>query len=83
MNVLKCIESLRGNMKTLKKLLIAYLAVLVIFDILIHLGFHGHYFVDNIPAFWTIFGIIGCFLLIKIAKGIAHAFLSKDEDFYG
>jgi len=39
--------------------------------------------VDNIPGFWTIFGGIGCFILIKVAKGIAHAFLSKDEDFYG
>ena len=79
----KYIEALRNNMKTLKNVLIVYLIVLVVFDILIHLGKHGHYFVDNIPAFWTIFGIIGCFLLIKVAKGIAHAFLSKDEDFYG
>jgi len=83
MNVLKYIEALRNNMKTLRNVLIAYLVVLVVFDILIHLGKHGHYFVDNIPAFWTMFGIIGCFLLIKVAKGIAHAFLSKDEDFYG
>lgn len=83
MNVLKYIEFLRNNINTLKNVLIVYLIVLVVFDILIHLGVHGHYFVDNIPAFWTIFGIIGCFVLIKVAKGIAHAFLSKDEDFYG
>ncbi len=83
MNVLKYIESLRKNIKGLRNVLIAYLIVLVIYDVLIHLGAHGHYFIDNIPAFWTIFGIIGCFVLIKVAKGIAHAFLSKDEDFYG
>jgi uncharacterized ion transporter superfamily protein YfcC len=83
MNVLKYIELLRKNIGTLKKALIVYLVVLVVFDILIHLGVHGHYYVDNIPAFWMIFGIIGCLVLIKVAKGIAHAFLSKDEDFYG
>lgn len=83
MNVLKYIELLRKNIKTLKNVLIAYLVILVIYDMLIHIGTHGHYFVDNIPAFWTIFGIIGCFVLIKVAKGIAHIFLSKDEDFYG
>jgi len=83
MNVLKYIEFLRKNIGMFKKVLIAYLIVLVVFDILIHLGKHGHYFVDNIPAFWIMFGIVGCFLLIKVAKGIAHAFLSKDEDFYG
>lgn len=79
----KYIEALRNNMKTLRNVLIAYLVVLVIYDILIHIGKHGHYFVDNIPAFWTMFGIVGCFLLIKVGKGIAHLFLSKDEDFYG
>jgi hypothetical protein len=26
---------------------------------------------------------VGCFLLIKVAKGIAHIFLSKDVDYYG
>ncbi|MCK7471256.1 MAG: hypothetical protein MZU95_11100 [Desulfomicrobium escambiense] len=43
----------------------------------------AHYFVDKIYAFWTLFGIVGCFLLIKVAKGIAHLFLAQDEDFYG
>ena len=83
MNILKYIEALRNNIKGLRNMLIVYLILLVIYDVLIHLGSHGHYFVDNIPAFWTMFGIAGCFVLIKVAKGIAHLFLSKDEDFYG
>ncbi len=83
MNVLRYIEALRNNLSTLKKVLIVYLIVLVIYDIVIHIGAHGHFFVDNIPGFWRLFGGIGCFILIKVAKGIAHAFLSKDEDFYG
>lgn len=83
MDVLRYIEFLRNNIGTLRKILIGYLIVLVIYDIVIHIGAHGHFFVDNIPGFWTIFGGIGCFILIKVAKGIAHAFLSKDEDFYG
>jgi len=83
MNVLKYIEAMRINLNTLKKVLIIYLIILVIYDIVIHIGAHGHFFVDNIPGFWTIFGGIGCFILIKVAKGIAHTFLSKDEDFYG
>jgi hypothetical protein len=83
MNVLKYIEMLRNDMKLLRNVLIAYLIVLIIYDVIIHIGHHGHYFVDNIPAFWTIFGIIGCFALIKVAKGIAHTFLGKNEDYYG
>ncbi len=83
MNVLKYIEMLRKDMKMLVKVLIAYLIILVIFDVIIHIGKHGHYFVDNIPAFWTMFGVAGCFILIKVAKGIAHTFLGKNEDYYG
>ena len=83
MNVLKYIEMLRKDMKMLKKVLIAYLIVLVIYDVVIHIGKHGHYYVDNVPAFWTLFGIVGCFILIKVAKGAAHTFLGKNEDYYG
>jgi hypothetical protein len=83
MNVLKYIEMLRKDIKLLIKVLYAYLVCLIIFDVIIHIGHHGHYFVDNIPAFWTIFGFAGCFILIKVAKGVAHTFLGKDEDYYG
>jgi hypothetical protein len=76
------IEVLRNNMKGLVRVLIVYLIALVIFDV--SLSRHdAHYFVDKIYAFWTLFGIVGCFILIKVAKGIAHLFLAKDEDFYG
>ena len=41
------------------------------------------FWTDKFPLYWTLFAIVGCFLLIKVGKGIAHLFLSKDEDFYG
>jgi hypothetical protein len=83
MNPVKYIEYLRTNMKTLKKVLIAYLAAVVLFDVILPRDAHAHYFVDKIWGFWTLFGVVGCFLLIKVGKGIAHMFLSKNEDFYG
>jgi len=83
MKIVDYIELLRRNIKTLRNILIAYLIVLILYDVLLHFVEHGHYLIDNIPAFWTIFGIVGCFLLIKIAKGIAHIILSKDVDYYG
>jgi len=84
MNVLKYIEALRQNMKKLKAALIVYLAVLALFDVILRLTVkHGHYWIDTFPAYWTIFGGVGCFILAKVAKGIAHLFLSKDEDYYG
>ncbi len=80
--ILKYIELLRSHMGALKQVLIAYLVALVVFDVLLSRA-HAHYLIDKIYAFWTLFGIVGCFVLIKVAKGIAHLFLAKDEDFYG
>ena len=80
--ILGWIEYLRRHMKTLIHVLIAYLIVLVLYDVLLPRG-EAHYWIDRFRAFWTIFGIVGCYILIKVAKGIAHAFLSKDEDYYG
>jgi hypothetical protein len=61
--------------------MIVYLAVLVVFDVFLSRE-HAHYLIDKIYAYWSLFGIVGCFLLIKFSKGIAHLFLAKDEGFY-
>ncbi|MBU1150133.1 MAG: hypothetical protein KJ800_04195 [Proteobacteria bacterium] len=82
MNVLKIIEYLRGKAALLKMAFFLFLGALVLLDILLPRE-DAHYFVDKIYAFWTFFALAGCFLLIKISKGIAHFFLSKDEDYYG
>ncbi|OGP82884.1 MAG: hypothetical protein A2V87_06300 [Deltaproteobacteria bacterium RBG_16_58_17] len=82
MNVLKIIEYLRGKATLLKMAFFLFLGALVLLDILLPRE-DAHYFVDKIYAFWTFFALAGCFLLIKISKGIAHFFLSKDEDYYG
>jgi len=80
--IVQYIEFLRRNMKGLVRALIVYLIVLVVFDVTLS-RHDAQYIIDKVYAFWTIFGIVGCFILIKVAKGIAHLFLGKDEDFYG
>ena len=67
---------------TILSVLLVVLGFIVLLDIFIP-RVNSHYFVDKIYAFWTFFALVGCFLLIKISKGIAHLFLAKDEDYYG
>jgi hypothetical protein len=81
MKLAQMIETLRNNLKTLKTVMIVYLAVLVLFDVLLSRD-DAHFLIDKIYAYWAIFGTIGCFVLIKFSKGIAHMFLAKDEDYY-
>ena len=81
MKLAEWIGTLRENLKILKTVMIVYLAILVVFDVLLSRE-HAHYLIDKIYAYWSLFGIVGCFLLIKFSKGIAHLFLAKNEDFY-
>jgi hypothetical protein len=83
MDLVKYIEYLRKNIKPLRNILIGCLAVIVLCDLALPRNeAHSHFFIDKIRAYWAIFGTVGCFLLLKIGKGIAHLFLSKDEDYY-
>lgn len=42
---------------------------------------HYHFPFQYFPQFFAIFGLLGCMLLILIAKGMGY-FISKDEDYY-
>ena len=83
MKIVEIIDALKRNIKLLRLVLVLLLAALAAGDAVFRLHYHGHYRIDSFPAFWAIFGAVGCFIMIKVAKGIAHLFLSKDEDYYG
>lgn len=80
--ILSILEYLRQRAARIKIAFFIFLGALVLFDILLPRE-HAHYFVDKIYAFWTLFGIIGCRLLITVSKGLAHTILGKEEDYYG
>ncbi len=82
MEIVKFIELIQKNARTARNVFIAWIAVVLIFDI-VQSRAEAHFLIDKIYVFWSIFGAVGCFLLIKAAKGLAHLFLAKDEDFYG
>ncbi len=42
---------------------------------------HYHFPFQYLPQFFAIFGLIGCMLLILIAKGMGF-FIVVDEDYY-
>lgn len=43
---------------------------------------HPHFGLEAIPGFWSLFGLAVAVILARIAKGAAHSFLGKNEDFY-
>lgn len=78
-NLVVIIEALRS--KTVKRAAYMVLILLVVVDFFIPR--HETYFWgDNIPAFWSLFGLIACVLIIVVSKWIGHHGLMKDEDYY-
>jgi hypothetical protein len=82
MNWAQPMEFLRNHLKVLIWILYGLMAAAIVFDFLIP-RHAAHFFGDKIPAFWSVFGFVGCILLIRIMKGLSHMVLMKKEDYYG
>jgi hypothetical protein len=71
----------QGLGRTLRNLMFASLGLLVVLNLFIT-PHDPHFGLDQFPGFWALFGLLGAVILAKGAKGAAHTFLGKDEDFY-
>ena len=43
---------------------------------------HAHTWLEYVPTFWGVFGLIGCILIILASKAFGHAGIMKREDYY-
>jgi hypothetical protein len=84
MNLLRLIEFLRGHLRTVVRIAIAVLIVLVLLDAVPAIvdKEHAHTVAEHIPAFWSVFGLLGCLLLVIVSKTFGHLFVSTREDYY-
>ncbi|RLG34378.1 hypothetical protein DRN97_02615 [Methanosarcinales archaeon] len=72
---------------TLKRLLRIYYFFLftgVLAGVLFYFLGHPHFIFlwDRMPAFHSLFGFIGCVLIIVVSKALGHYWLMKEEDYY-
>ncbi len=82
MNWAEPMDFLRNRLKGLKIFLYALMGLAIVFDFLVP-RYEAHFFGDRIPGFWAVFGFVGCIVLIRVSKGLAHTILGRREDFYG
>lgn len=78
----KLIIFLRDHSRVLKWLFFAFLIFAVGFDIFFTERHAPHFWGDPIRGFWSVFGAFGCLGMIVVCKGIYHAWLMQDEDYY-
>jgi hypothetical protein len=82
MKLAKLIEFLRNRLKAVTLVCIAVLVLLAAADILFVSKDEAHTSAEHFPAFWSIFGFIGCALIVIVSKWFGHAGIMTREDYY-
>lgn len=84
MKLLRHIELLREHLKTVVRLSLVALTLLVLLDAIPAIvdKEHAHTWAEHVPGFWSLFGFIGCVLLVIFSKGLGHFGITTREDYY-
>lgn len=67
--------------KTLKRLVLVVVIVLLIIDIFMP-RHHAEFPWDDIPGFSAVYGLISCVVIIVVSKALGKIWLQKKEDYY-
>lgn len=72
---------LRKSPDGLRAAFFGALALFVLFDVYAP-RHEAHFAGDNVRGFWALFGFLGCWCLARFMKGIGHAWLMKEPDYW-
>ena len=84
MKLLRFIEFLRRHLKTVIRLCLVVLVLLVLADAIPALvdKHHAHTRAEHLPGFWSAFGFVACVLIVIASKAFGHAGIMTREDYY-
>ena len=82
MKLVQFIEFLRNRLKLVIRICFGVLALLIVLDALLVDKEHAHTWIERIPAFWSVFGFLGCIAIILGSKWFGHAGIMTREDYY-
>lgn len=82
MKLVQLIEFLRNRLKTVVRICFGLLALLILVDALLVDKEHAHTRLEHLPAFWSVFGFLGCVVIIVASKWFGHAGIMTREDYY-
>ena len=68
------------NIQKILKVFYVVCGLLVIADFIVHR--HIYHSWEKLPAFYALYGFVGCVILVLIAKEM-RKFLMRGEDYYG
>jgi len=82
MKLARLIEFLRNRLKLVVRICFGILALLLLADALLVNKQDAHTGPEHLPGFWSVFGFIGCVLIIILSKWYGHAGIMTREDYY-
>ncbi len=85
MNLVQIIDYLRQHLKTVIRICLGVLALLVVLDAIpaiVSKEHHAHTAAEQFPGFWAVFGFVGCVILILVSKWFGHCGIMQREDYY-
>ncbi len=82
MKLAKLIEYLRNRLKLVIRICFGVLGLLILVDALLVNKEHAHTGMEHLPGFWSVFGFVGCVLIIILSKWYGHAGIMNREDYY-
>jgi hypothetical protein len=84
MSLVKIIQFLRDRLKTVIWISCAILALVVVLDAIPAVvdKTSAHTPVEHLPAFWAVFGFLGCVVIVLFSKWFGHLGIMTREDYY-
>lgn len=67
------------NIRKILRVFYVICILLVVVDFIVHR--HVYHSWENVPAFYAIYGFVGCVILVLIAK-LMRKVIMKEEDYY-
>jgi len=84
MKLLRLIEFLRAHLRIVASTALAVLVLLVLLDAIPGVvdKRHAHTAVEHLVGFWSVFGLVGCALIVLVSKAFGHTGIMTREDYY-
>lgn len=82
MKLIQFIEFIRSRLKKVVKICLGVLGLLVLADVIFVHKEHAHTWIERIPGFWALFGLLGCMIIIILSKAFGHLGIMTREDYY-
>lgn len=81
MDIGKLLENMVANARTLRRIMLALMALLVLADVLVPSGY-DRFVWESIGGFGALYGFVSCVLIIVVSKALGATVLNRPEDYY-